>query len=94
MDLTRLTGPDQNLPQRIAIMSVLRASLLRWTSPLHTAFASTRGISVLDLIITALLLTVVLLAASYQLNSRKQPATESQQQAQTATTEPSAKAEQ
>lgn len=94
MDLTRLTGPDQNLPQRIAIMSVLRASLLRWTSPLHTAFEPARGISILDLVIAVLVLTVVLLAASYQFSSRKQPTTESQQQAQTATAESSAKAEQ
>jgi hypothetical protein len=92
MDLTRLTGPDQDLLQRIAIMSVLRASLLRWTSPLHAVFESARGISVLDLVITALVLTVVLLAASYQFNSHEQPATEPQ--AQTATTESSAKAEQ
>ena len=30
-------------------MSVLRASLLRWTLPLHTAFQSARGMSVMDL---------------------------------------------
>lgn len=94
MDLTRSAGPDQDLSQRIAIMSVLRASLLRWTSPLYTAFESVRGISVLDLVITALVLTVVLLAASYQFSSYEQPATKSQEQAQTATTESSAKAEQ
>ena len=75
-------------------MSVLRASLLRWPSPLHTAFESARGISVLDLVIAALVLTVVLLAASYQFNSYEQPAMESQEQAQTAITESSATAEQ
>ena len=72
-------------------MSVLRASLLRWTSPLHMTFQSFRGISVLDLVITVLVLTMVLLAASYQFNSYEQPATEPQ--AQTATTESSANVE-
>ncbi len=72
-------------------MSVLRASLLRWTLPLHTAFQSARGMSVMDLVITVLVLTVVLLAASYQFNSYEQPATEPQ--AQTATAESPANAE-
>ena len=72
-------------------MSVLRASLSRWTSPLHMTFQSARGISVLDLVITVLVLTMVLLAASYQFSSYEQPATEPQ--AQTATTQSSAKAE-
>ncbi len=75
-------------------MSVPGASLLRWTSPLHTAFQSARGISVLDLVIAVLVLTVVLRAASYQFKSYEQPATESQEQAQTATPESSANAEQ
>ena len=72
-------------------MSVLRASLLRWTSPLYKTFQSARGMSILDLVIAALVLTMVLLAASYQFDSYEQPATESQ--APAATTKSSANAQ-
>lgn len=72
-------------------MSVLRAALLRWISPLHMTFQSVRGWSILDFVITVLVLTVALLAASYQFESYEEPAKEPQ--VQTATTEPSGNAE-
>ena len=72
-------------------MSVLRAALLRWISPCRMTFKSGRGMSVLDLVITVLVLAVVLLAASYQFSHYEQQATESH--VHTATTKPSTKAQ-
>ena len=53
-------------------MSILRRVFFRSLAPLG---ACTRGISILDVLIAALVLTVVLLAAANQFGRYEQPAT-------------------